>query len=301
MGSSKSKNKSKKQQISIVENFKFPNKLEERIEILEKDQNNFINFNIGGQIFKISRSVILNSPYDSYFKKAILSDGINNNTNEEIFIDRSSEDFELILHILRTSYLKTCLKDGFQHSKLITSIRNNITNIEIFKEDLKYYFEKDYETVLNDYELKVALEIKDCNNLIEDYELIKSDKDDRIDFMFYRSKNIKELFNLYCRKGFFFEVGGGIIIKLSTSKSINRIDIRPFVFDNNYWKLEDCPQINVFFKQSNKEWKFINTFELILDKENIASLFIDTCHTNALKLTTEGLDNILSISYIKIF
>jgi hypothetical protein len=294
--SSKSAGKSKNKP-SMIENFKYPITLQKRLENLKEDQKDFLKFNIGGEIYQISKNLIEECPYDNYFKKQL----IFLEENEEIFLDRSSTDFDLIIHILRTSFFIKKIGDNFAPCKFF-EIKKLIKDKEIFRDDLKFYFGKDFDNIIKDYDLTVKLDLNDINSYITSYELIRPDKDERIDFMFYRAKEVKELFNLYSRKGFFCLHGGGIVLNLSNYKSVKRLEFRPFIFDNLFFKEEDLPTVNISIKNYRDEWHSIGNFNMIYDEDKIMNVYIE-CSCRAIKIsadTDEG-EFPFSISYIKIY
>jgi hypothetical protein len=63
-----------KGKINFLQKYKFPESVETRLEGLKFNQNKdeIIDFNIGGQIFKISKHLIMQCPYDSFFKDCVI-------------------------------------------------------------------------------------------------------------------------------------------------------------------------------------------------------------------------------------
>jgi hypothetical protein len=184
--------------------------------------------------------------------------------------------------------------------KILRSIKKRIKNKEIFYDDIKFYFNQSYEIIITDYDLKSINEIPSFNNLINRYELIKPNLDEKIDFLSYRALDIKELYNLLNRKGFFFLPGGGIEIYLSKKVKINKINLRPFTFDFYFWQVNSCPEISIYYNHKRR-WVLINTFEMNLNNEDIMTIYLNSVMTKGIKITTQGTESIFSLSYINIF
>jgi hypothetical protein len=276
---------------------KYPVDITKRLLRLEKDQSEIINIDVGGTIYQISKDTIDQSKYEhNYFKILI------HNKEEIYFLDRSTDTFEIILQILRYSTIIKLLKPNEEYP-IIRSISKNIVDKDIFREDLKFYFNKDFDDVIKDFDLSTVLEMKDCNYMIESYELIKQNTDEKLEYMFYNAKDIKELYNEYCQKGFFFENGGGIIIKLSYVTPLSRIEIKPFLLDEAYWREEDCPFVNVYsLANGSDRWIRIGSINLnFRDETGVSRVYLVESHTKAIKLSTEENMFPFSISYIKLY
>jgi len=312
MGSCKSKNAKKFE--APFENFNYPVTTEKKLEMLETDQSKdqIIHLNVGGKEFTITKNLINSCPYDFYLKTLTNQFSIIDNSQtfsdilkiekinveiKDIFIDRSPECFELIIHILRTSILKNCIKGGLANSKFISN--KKLHKNDIFLDDLKFYFKKDYENILLDYGIKESENERDLANYIKNFELINISTNNKLDYMFYRTNDIKSLSNKFSTKCFFCNENGELKITLTEKMRISRIDFRPFINDENFGSKEDVKVINIFYKEKS-ETKLYRTCNVAYDQENIAHLYLKDLYTDEITISMDGCDGRLSISYIKL-
>lgn len=297
MGHTTSKSKNTKTKMF---RFKYPVNANERMEALEQDQNNKILFNVGGVIFEVSKNTIEKSLYNSYFKDILKSTDLK----YEIFIDRSFQEFEVIIDILRTSSIFKHYKNNDLKNvqKFFNFIKSKIKDVEILRDDLIFYFKNDFEKVVADFNLSQELQMEETNNKIESFELINPNLDKRLDYMFYRAKEIKELNQRYCQKGFFFEIEGALIMKFEAPREIKRIELRPFYKDKDYFDDTQSHCVKIMASHDKLYWRDFGLVRITNKEKDWINSFplINFCH-QYLKITTENLNQNFTLSYIKIY
>jgi hypothetical protein len=273
--------------------YKTPITLEKRLEHLEAGQEK-ITFIVGGQIFQTTKETITSSYFDSYFKKLNLKD------KNEFFIDRSFTDFELILDILRQSCLITYSKNE-EIIKTQKQTRKRITDADIFYEDLKFYFDKDLPRVEQIFNLANITNYKECNGLIHNYEIVNQNKDNKLDYMFYTAKDIRELFTANSRKAFFIENNGALIINLTVKGTVDKMELRPFVFDKDYFDHHECIGVFIYTSTDRSNWHYVAKAKFSPQNDWISTIYLNSSTLKYLKITTDKYNCPLSISYIKLF
>jgi hypothetical protein len=276
---------------SVVKlNYKTPISVDQRLDLINQTQ---IKLNVGGVIFYTTHETIKKSYFESLFKK------LDIDHKDEFFIDRSFQDFELIIEILRQSCLIT-YSGNEAIIKTQKGLRNLIIDKEIFLEDLKFYFGKDFSKVEKAFNLTGLSEYRECN-LIDKYELVKPIKDQKLEYMYYIAKDIKELLTLNSRKGFFMEADGALIINLSVKTTLERMEIRPFVFDKEYYNHTEC--VGVFIESSldRSNWKYVAKVKFSPANEWVTNLYLHASTMKYLKISTEKYNCPLSVSYIKLY
>jgi hypothetical protein len=269
--------------------------IEKRMDIVLNEGQKPIRLIVGGQLFYISRETITKSYFDSYFKR------LNLDKSDEFFIDRSFEDFDYILEILRQSCLVT-YSGSEEIIKTQKSISNcNIKDKEMFIDDLKFYFGKEYPRLEKAFGLSGLSTYKDSNSFIDKYEIVNPLRDQKLEYMFYLAKDIKELYTTNSRKGFFIESEGALIINLTVKSTLEKLELRPFVFDTDYYNHHDCYGVFVYGSLDNSNWKYIAKAKFSPQNDWIASVYLHTATLKYIKLTTDKFNCPLSVSYIKLF
>jgi hypothetical protein len=288
------RNRNIKKKDDFLNNYKSNLSSEEKLNILKYMQTEYVVFNVGGEIFKVSRYVIKNSHYDSYFSRIIKDD------ENFYFIDRSPEDFEIFLSILRNSNIKKSYSQEIKNCHLFKNLKYSIKNKDIFREDLKFYFKKDLEEILTDYSLLEFLELNNQNFNIKSLEIINPDKDLRLNYMYYKVTDNKQIYYEYNNKGIFLDHEGELNIILSSSEKIKRIELRPFILDEEYWKEGDCEILHLYYKNKEGDIEIYSSFDFILNERKSLVLYLDNLITDYLKLKTIK-NQKLSISFLNIF
>jgi hypothetical protein len=265
--------------------------IEKRLEIIANECQKPVKLIVGGQIFYISRETITKSYFDSYFKKLDLQ-------KDEFFIDRSFDDFEVVLEMLRQSCLIT-YSGKEDIIKTQHSICTSINNKEIFMEDLKFYFGKELPRIEKIFGL-ASLVIKDCNGYIDKFELAHPVKDQKLEYMFYTAKDIKDLYSTNSRKAFFIENDGALIINLTVKTTLDKIEIRPFIFDLEYYNHLQCYGIFIYGSVDRSNWTYIAKTKFSPQNDWIATVYLHSLTMKYIKITTDKYNCPLSISYIKL-
>lgn len=108
-----------KRLVEVEEKQKKFKEIENKFDEIIKTKDSWIKLNIGGKIFKTKLSTLL-SIKDTLFYN-LLSLHIENNTDipNEIFIDRSFENFDLILDFIRNKNVNIKGKDKLQRLQII--------------------------------------------------------------------------------------------------------------------------------------------------------------------------------------
>jgi len=263
-----------------------------------QDNSEKVVLNIGGKKYMTSTQTINESKYKNNIFKLYLKNLSNkNNINDtiEIFIDRSFTDFQVIYDILKISNNKYFIDNDYTY---IGKISNN----EIFIEDLNYYFRTDFETIIEDFKLQYLLKNNCYTNLLNNFEVEDQNNEKTIDYMQYRIKNIEEVKFPFCQKGIFVNEKGSILFTLSEMKQINKIEVKPFIYDKHVWDHLKCEGLKVYISYNKKTWMFVGgLYFQNINLHNSATIEMQNSSVLYIKITSGRFKCPFAISHIGLY
>lgn len=125
-------------------------RLTTKLEELHQVQDKLLTFNVGGKEVKIFRYIVMNTGYNTYLSNLVLQHEQEGRLSQlnETKIDKSFENFLVVLDVLRRKYHEKVLKIEKKQLKFI--LPNGIKT-DSLKEDFEFYFKEDQEKLFDDF------------------------------------------------------------------------------------------------------------------------------------------------------
>lgn len=210
----------------------------------------------------ISKSLVLDSEYDSILKTMILSSV----SNEIDLTNKKSEYFEIVLMIFQ-------LKNDIAHNVIPIKMQKNYRKIEIenksftrteFEKELDFYFSEETQKQIFDFFIiKINNSIVSPSNLrnksfyISKFEIEGENREISVDLQNYQINDIKDIIiNEYdvISKALFVNLNNTLIMELSEPIIINEIYLKPFWGDLDHFYPGDGSDLLVEISVNKITW-----------------------------------------------
>jgi hypothetical protein len=241
-----------------------------KITKLFEKQSQIIKFNVSGKLFTCNLLMFLNTEYDNYLTN--LCDNLTRKLKlselETIVIDRNPKHFKTIVDIFRRrlDQLEGVLPSVKQGRINFPLNQNKIKNIQLFRNDLEFYFTPDtFEKLVNDFKITyqedgvtktIKGNIYNPNSCLEQFEITNKYPSEFLEP--YITSKIEDLLSLdNIMQGIFCDYDSSIIFNFSELVKLKKIDIRPFWGDLNYWYPGDGAGSHVLYSKDKTSWEFL--------------------------------------------
>lgn len=227
-----------------------------------QNSNKRITFLFMDKKLTISKSLVLDSEYDSILKTMILSSV----SNEIDLTNKKSEYFEIVLMIFQ-------LKNDFAHNVIPIKMQKNYRKIEIenksftrteFEKELDFYFSEETQKQIFDFFIiKINNSIVSPSNLrnksfyISKFEIEGENREISVDLQNYQINDIKDIIiNEYdvISKALFVNLNNTLIMELSEPIIINEIYLKPFWGDLDHFYPGDGSDLLVEISVNKIAW-----------------------------------------------
>ncbi len=266
-------------------------RLTTKLEDLYDLQDRLITFNISGKLIKINKHLVINTGFVHLLTgllTKIESEGKSLDELKTIVIDRDYNNFLIILDILRKKYYEKVVK--YNESVIKFTIPKN-TNIEIFREDLDFFFKSDSEKLFDDFKFfyydkngeRRILYGKTTNltNLVSDCK-VSSWYPNELHAP-YKATGIDDIKSKTGFKAFFLNYQATLIIEFVDAVPLKSIELQPFMADQDVWFSGDGAGDLISWSLDKANWNQVG----------VIPLDFGTGTTSVLKF------NEISVKYIK--
>jgi len=240
-------------------------RLNSKVEELHNLQDNLLTFNISGNLIKIYKHLVINTGYVTILSGLMSKFERENKSLEELKtfrIDRDYDNFLVILDILRKKYYEKVLK--YNDSIIKFTLPKSI-NVDIFREDLDFFFKADAEKVFDDFKFyyydrngdRKVLYGKTTNltNLICDVKCSAWFPNEL--HAPYKAIGIDDIKSKTSFKAYFLNYQATLIIEFVEVVPVKSIEFQPFTADEDVWFCNDGAGDSIFWSVDKVTWNVL--------------------------------------------
>ena len=236
-----------------------------KVEELHNLQDNLLTFNVSGKLIKINKHLVINTGYVTILSGLMAKFELDNKSLDDLKsyrIDRDYDNFLVILDILRKKYTEKVLKYNDQIIKI--SLPKGC-NVDIFREDLDFFFKADSEKVFDDFKFcyfdrsgeRKTLYGKTTNltNLI--CNAVCSSWFPNELHTPYKANSIDDIKSKTGFKAYFLNYQASLIFEFVEVVPVKSIEIQPFTADEDVWFCNDGAGDVIYWSLDNVNWNVL--------------------------------------------